>query len=144
MKSLPSILFLVVLGTFLSLNGKTCLPCLITLLSHQFVPETHEHEHPDEGRPACPCDQFQGEEKGDGHVHLCTDPQGHSRLVPVTKVLEKSAERPFKDHEIVTPPGFDQPEDQIIGSSSKLRKWFNFRESYSEQRLYLKHAILLI
>ncbi len=144
MKSFRVISLLIVLGSFLCLNGRTCLPCFITLVYHQFVPEDHQHDPSNESRSACPFDQFQEEEQDHEHQHLCPNTQNHSRLVPVTKVLSKTIEYSFKSFEAKWPPGPTIPEDQIIGSTFKLRRWFNICEAISDQPLYLQHAQFLI
>ena len=144
MKSFRSISLLIIVGTFLCLNGKTCLPCFITLLQHQFVPEHHEHDSSNQSSPICPFEQFQEEEQNDEHTHLCPNPQSHSRVVPVAKVLTKTIDCSFKYYEVSSPPGNTEPENQFIGSTFKLRRWFNFCESFSDQPLYLQHAQLLI
>ena len=131
MKSLRSISLLILLGVFLCLNGRTCLPCLCTLLYHQFIPEDHEHGFPNESRSACLFDQYQVEEKSDDHTHLCLSPESHSRLVPVAEVLSKTIVCSIKSYKAESPPGPTLLEDQIIDSVVKLRRWLNICESFS-------------
>jgi hypothetical protein len=144
MKAFKAISLLILLGTFLCLNGRTCLPCIITLIYHEFIPEHHEHGTADESRPACPFDQYQDEEKNSEHVHLCPSPKGHSRLIPVAKVAAKTLDCSFKSYEATLPPEPALPKDQLIDSMTKLRRWLNICESFSDPPLYIQHEQFLI
>lgn len=144
MKVFRTISLLILLGSFLCLNGRTCLPCIFTDVLHLFIPEHHEHGAPDENGPACPFEQYQEEEKNSEHVHLCSNPQGHSRLVPVTNIVAITPDCSFKSFEAILPPGPTLPKDQLIGSMTKLRKWFNICESIPDQPIYIQHEQLLI
>jgi len=95
MNQAKQIIYIVLLATFLSANGKICIPCLVSLFQHQCESctqacnETHKHCH-------CFCHHDDDEENkmaAECPHHFCPDPISHSRLVPINLVSPAQSEK---------------------------------------------------
>lgn len=137
-----NIAILIVVGCFLCLNGKNCVPCALTLLQHQFLHEHHAHGdhapgHHDDGCHGPHQAPVQDCGGGHHHEHECPDPQNHIRLVPVSLDALTVENRAGDIVEAFVSAGEDAAQSQVLCASMKLRRWRNLCEAFIDPPLFL-------
>lgn len=136
---------ILILGSFLCVNGNTCVSCLLSTLYHHF--HFHLNEETDHAQADCPCcsvPQHRISKPDPDHLYLEAEAHTHSCLTHLAQLTMKDLMTSFE------PSGstMTAPDASVfIGPrfvAEKLGKCFHILESFSTPRLYLQNAQWLI
>ncbi|MBU0755331.1 MAG: hypothetical protein KJ645_09335 [Planctomycetes bacterium] len=144
MKTARITTFLLILGCFLCINGKTCVPCLINLFLHQLHTMDREAVQCGFSCHTCPCEEMVEGEIHD-HQHFSSDPRAHSfHLLIAQDVANNQANKSFKSalmaYSLEIP--FFRKTHAILPSDRS--RGFSIWESFPDTPLFLQYAKLLI